>query len=124
MLSSDFTVTCGPGVADVLDEVDRMVAAAYQWIGSDECRTVYGGMSRPLWNELHDDVVAMEISFLRRFKKLVLLGANSGEVRLVWDSERSLTAYEPRTGLTVGLIYFPKIIDGVTTPIGEWTLNS
>jgi hypothetical protein len=125
MPSQEFTVVCGQGVADVLQEVDRLVKAAHEWINSDDCLCIYKAqMTRALWNELHDRITDMELSFYRNFLKLVRSGAVSGEIRLVWDSERSLLMYEPKSTLTVGLIPHHYYVNGEKTPILTWSMNS
>ena len=125
MTSNEFKVTAGTGVADVLANVDKMVDDAYNWVNSPECTRIYKvQMTRALWNELLDKITEMEQSFDRNFRKIMIFASQSGEVRLVWDSNRSLTAYEPKTGLTMGLIFHPRWVNGEPTPIGSWSLHS
>lgn len=125
MASKEFKVVCGQGVADVLKEVDRMITAAYEWIGTPDCQRVYNvEMTRALWNELHDRVTAMELSWLRSLKQLIAFGELTGEIRLSWDSDHSLLAVQSGTGFTIGLVPHYYYVNGERTPICTWSLNS
>lgn len=125
MSSKEFKIICGAGVADVLQEVDRLVQAAHQWVNSDECLRVYKvEMTRALWNDLQDRITAMELSFHRNFKKLIQFGAFTGEINLYWDSPRSLVGVQSRTGFTIGLIAHHYYVNGEKTPLLTWSLHS
>ena len=112
MTSREFTIQCGPGVADALLQADQMIRDARSWVGSADCQRAFADVQHPpSWTELDVRVQDMELSLLRCLRLLINLAAGTGEVRLTRDSDVSLLFHQPATGLTGGMIYHPDKVD-------------
>jgi hypothetical protein len=126
MRSPGFTVHFGDGVADVLRHADHMISEAHAWIGTAECRRIYQDAGKvPSWYEFEDRIREMEPSLLRSLRLVITLAAGpGGELRIGWDSERSLVLGHPPSGLTGVMIFHPDQVNGNAIPVGSWTLHS
>jgi hypothetical protein len=131
MGSPAFKLVCDEGVADVLNECERMIGEARNWAAAGQWATDTGVRVENVdeWRQKYQDTQAkvneMERSFNRCLLQLVQLAGSMGEVRLSWDSKASLFFREPATGYHGGMIYHPNYHNGSTIlPVGTWSLHT